>query len=401
MNNNEEIKIAQYYFYPTMNCSLSCDHCFIEKEMRDDKRSMTVDEFKIVVDKYAEHFINSNIQNAEMTIMGGEPTLLDTEFYNEVVPYIREKFDNKVTGKHSFITLMTNFMHFSKLDKIADMFDFVATSYEPSRFDERKFNVWKRNLTEWINDGRRVVLSFTTTPDVMDKGVELYDYFYDLGVRDFQINNAVPGGSYLEHSMSPEDYQTYLTDKNSEHLKFSRKRKRYSISTNMHTGFEAESAYYQLVTEWLLEKSLADKRLRVDPIHGMIADLFYDEELGDIACGSHKGFSVRTDGLVTGCAAEIGNSEPLSFGNMFTDSIEDISNSPIRAQQIFANERLPKVCLTCEFAKNCKGGCQQRSRLWDPKANVECHGLKTYLTYIKSNFESLKRICDEREYFDV
>ncbi|MBE4779252.1 SPASM domain-containing protein [Vibrio parahaemolyticus] len=396
MNTNQDIKIAQYYFYPTMNCSLSCDHCFIEEAMRHDKTRMSVEQFKIVVDKYAEHFVNSNIQNAEMTIMGGEPTLVDAEFYQEVIPYIRRKFDFEKTGKYAFITLMTNFMHLSKLEKIADLFDFIATSYEPNRFDERKFKVWEQNIKDWVARGKRVVLSFTTTPDVMDKGVELFDYFYDIGVRNFQINNAVPGGSYLEHSMSKDDYAVYLSDKNAEHLKFSRKRKRYSISNNMHMGFQAESDYYVLITEWLLNKSKEDGGLRVDPIHGMIADLLHDQELGDIACGSGKGFSTRTDGLVTGCAAEIGNSTPLSFGNIFEDSIVDIENSPVRTQQLFANERLPKTCLACEFVDNCKGGCQQRSRLWDPKSGLECHGLKSFLSYIQSNNEKLKRISDER-----
>ncbi|AKO77789.1 hypothetical protein EN12_22055 [Vibrio cholerae] len=80
MNTNQDIKIAQYYFYPTMNCSLSCDHCFIEEAMRHDKKRMSVEQFKIVVDKYAEHFVKSNIQNAEMTIMGGNQHWLMPNF---------------------------------------------------------------------------------------------------------------------------------------------------------------------------------------------------------------------------------------------------------------------------------------------------------------------------------
>ncbi|AKO77788.1 hypothetical protein EN12_22050 [Vibrio cholerae] len=57
---------------------------------------------------------------------------------------------------------MTNFMHLSKLEKIADLFDFIATSYEPNRFDERKFKVWEQNIKDWVARGKRVVLSFTT-----------------------------------------------------------------------------------------------------------------------------------------------------------------------------------------------------------------------------------------------
>lgn len=391
-----DIKVAQYYFYPTMKCSLNCEHCFIEEDMRNDDTQMTVEQFKTVVDKFADHFARSNVQNAEMTVMGGEPSLLPAGYYEEVIPYIREKFQFEHMQKYSFITLMTNFMHVGKLKKIDHLFDFVATSFEPARFvnDERKKDMWLKNLSEWMTEGRRVVLSFTTTADVTRTGTQLFDYFYDLGVRNFQINNAAPGGALLEHSMSNAEYQEHLESKNNQQLEIARKRKVISLNNNIHVGFEAESEFYRQAAEWLLEKSKTDKKIRVDPIHAMIGNLMDDDELVDIACGAAKGFSVRTDGVTTGCASDIGSSNPLSLGNMFTDDIRDIENCEIRQENLSANDRIHKTCLRCEFVHNCKGGCHQRLRLWDPTSGKECHGLKTFLTYLRDNEETYKHLRD-------
>ncbi|MFS1429456.1 SPASM domain-containing protein [Vibrio splendidus] len=394
---NTEQTIAQYCYYPTMNCSLDCGHCFIEKEIRDTKDQMTVEQFKLITDKYVEHYRRTGMSNVEITIMGGEPTLMPNGFYEEVIPHIRESFAKEGNSENVFITLMSNFMHMGKLKQIGHLFNFVNTSFEPQRFsEERKRIAWEENVVDWITKGNRTVLTFTTTNDVLERGTELFDYFYAQGVRHFQVVSAVPTGGYLKNRMSKDDYEEYLGDRIDTSTTFARYRKVLTLDDDRHHGFEAESEYFIKVAKWLLEKKKTDIKVRIDPIHSMLDNTIQGTEINELACGTGKGFSTRTDGLVVGCTAEMGNSNPVTFGNIFEQSMEEIENSDSRQQVLFANERINSICIKCEFNAQCKGGCHQRARLWDFKAGRECHGMKTFLTFMRDNQEEFTPL---REYW--
>lgn len=389
IDNSYQSSVGQYYLYPTMGCSLSCSHCFIDKDIRQSKMSMSIEDFKHVVDEYARHFTHSNANHAEITIMGGEPTTLKPEFFHSVIPYIRSKFSE--SGKYYYITLMTNLLHSSCLNKIYEHFDFVATSYEPNRFVNypNQRDTWFRNLTSLIESNRQVTLSFTTTKDVIEEGLSLYDYFYDLGVRYFQINKAFPEGELLRNHTDESSYQDYQQKRHAELMKAARSRKIITTfkdrEDSLFVPFSIESDYLISVSEWMLSKLNAGQNVRVDPLLDYPLGIYSLSEIGDLACGAGKGFSVRPDGLTTGCAAEIGNIEPLSFGNILVDSIETIEKSEVRKNLLKAQFRIRRECMVCEFIKSCKGGCMLRSRSWDPESLDDCHGNKKFLEYVKNN----------------
>lgn len=81
-----------YHIYPTMKCNLSCQHCFLHQEVRDQKDRMTPEEFRSLVDNMANDFaLDPSAEFAEVTIIGGEPTLMPPSFYTENIPYLRKK----------------------------------------------------------------------------------------------------------------------------------------------------------------------------------------------------------------------------------------------------------------------------------------------------------------------
>ncbi|ENH6781966.1 radical SAM protein, partial [Vibrio parahaemolyticus] len=150
----------QYHIYPSMRCSLSCQHCFIDKSLINSKETMTEDQFKIVADKFSSHFKDSKAQFAEITIIGGEPTLIPSDFYHEVIPYLRQRFEE--TGKGFMVSIVTNLLHLPNLERMRDLFDLVVTSYEPARFTsanmvasiDRKKETWEKNLNIYLESGK-------------------------------------------------------------------------------------------------------------------------------------------------------------------------------------------------------------------------------------------------------
>ncbi|MGD1523950.1 SPASM domain-containing protein [Vibrio owensii] len=396
---------AQFYLYPTMECSLSCHHCFIHEEIRKSKMSMTVEQCKHVVDEYAKYFHSVPDAGAEITIMGGEPSLLKPSFYEEVIPYIREKFNRN--GKQGYITLMTNFLHVPALEKTHHLFDFISTSFEPNRFTsynkstnlDKKYETWEKNLKGWIDAGRIVTLSFTTTEDVINEGVALFDRFFELGVRYFQINKAYPEGEYLKNIMTEEQAKEHAQFRNDERYKPVRNRKVIKVydSNQLFADFEKETQFLIDATKWMTEKINAGVFVSVDPLSRYPEGIRKNHELDDEACGARKGFSVRGDGCVTGCASEIGNKDILSWGNIWEQDLAEIAESKERKDFLNLQKRVSAKCIRCEYYTQCKGGCIIRSRLWDHTKDGECHSNKGYLKWVDENIDELLIVMEKVE----
>jgi hypothetical protein len=110
----------------------------------------------------AEHYAGDGLSNfADVTIIGGEPTLVPPNFYEECLPYVRERFN--ATGKEYILAIVTNFTSTNALKRYAHHFDVVTTSYEYDRFDNQlltslntKKSLWWKNLEDWIQSGLKI-----------------------------------------------------------------------------------------------------------------------------------------------------------------------------------------------------------------------------------------------------
>lgn len=394
---NRTSKSFQYHIYVTMNCSLKCDHCFINDTVRKEKRPMTIEEFKRIVDAYSEHFKKSDAQKAELTIIGGEPTLLSPSFFLEAIPYLRKSFEE--SGKFFYISLVTNLLHFSSLRKIYPLFDYISTSYEPERFskeeDKNKLLVWKENVKKVRELGIELSLSVTTTSGVVRLGNDYLEEMYKLGFKKFQINLSIPEGKMLKNAIGDEVYGSYSEVRTEDFEKpvYRRKPLLNVSDSSIFPGFKREAEFMIGATEWLLDKSLTDQDVDVYPISSYCTSVFEKMVVGDIACCADMGLNARVDGQVTGCATEIGSENIFSYGNIYDDSIEDIVES--RNAKLFKkNTNLTKrECLACEFYSSCEGACMLRAKLWNPRErDSECHGLKSFYEYIEKNAHRLENI---------
>jgi len=392
------ISSFQYHIYTTMYCSLSCQHCFIDKKIRQNKESMSVEQFKKVVDVYVEHFSKSDADKAEITIIGGEPTTVPAAFYNEVMPYLKSKFEE--TGKFYYVSIVTNFLHAANLSKFDHHFDVIATSYEPLRFSEynskanadKKSHVWLNNVKEWIEKGKEVSISIATTKDVVSAGTQLLDDLLEHGIRHFQFNMAVPEGEFLRNILKNTNYNDHVESRKEDLLTPVRQRKIFRIEqeNSVFSSFEAEAQYMIDVTKWYLEKRQQGLELWVYPIESYSTGLENKVVIDDIACCVNKGLNTRVDGETTGCATEIGSVEMLSYANIYNSTAQDIIDSPVKKKYMSCTKRVRRECMKCEFYQNCQGACMLRGRLWDSSnPNAECHGLRSYLEYLTNNIDAI------------
>ncbi|MEH0791380.1 SPASM domain-containing protein [Vibrio parahaemolyticus] len=386
-----------YHIYPTMKCNLSCQHCFLHQEVRDQKERMTQEEFRSLVDNMANDFaLDPSAEFAEVTIIGGEPTLMPPSFYTENIPYLRKKFDE--TNKPISLTIVTNFTTTNALKRYAHLFDIVSTSYEWDRFDSQKLILgsnsskkenWWKNLKDWTGEGRKVAISLATTTETIENWEEMFELLYSNGVRFFQVNLMHPDGELMKGILSDEDYEDFcskrlsiLTDpmeKMNHHYK--------AKDNALWPSFEKEAEFLIDLTLWLDKKD--DKELVIYPINSHKECLNEGTGNSDIACPASGALCVTTTGEVSGCTIESGKPNMISYGNAFKDDFQEIVNSELRTKHTMSLDLKPVECLGCEYYFFCKGGCSFRELFWDrSNPNAECHGLKSYFEFIKNNYQN-------------
>lgn len=391
----------QYHIYTTFQCSLSCSHCFVDEDLRNQKSSMTVEQVKHLADVYSKHFAESDVEKAEITIIGGEPTMLSHSFYDEVMPYLRTKFEK--TGKFFYISIMTNLLHSSNLEKMWHHFDLITTSFEPNRFTslnnvanpEKKGDVWLRNLKEWVKKDRPISISIATTKDVLDAGIGLFDELYSIGIKRFQLNPAIPEGEFIKNIINDDSYRIFNEKRRESMISPARRRPVINIinENSLFSNYKQESEYMIEATKWLADKIKKGHSVDIYPIQSSLVSIINNQVIDDIACGVDKGLNTRPDGEVSGCSAEMGSKNMVSYGNMWTETLDEIDNSLTKKAYIQSTKQCKSSCISCEFFINCKGGCSLRSRLWNERdPEQECHGLKSYLLYLKDNSLELSEV---------
>lgn len=357
---------------------------------------MTLAQFEIAARQLATHFARSNADMADLSIIGGEPTLLPASYYQKAIPMLRRAFDG--TGKKYQISIVTNLLHYKNLLPCLAQFDLVVTSYEPSRFStengkqgaQYKAPVWFDNLNRLITMGVDVGLSLATAKDVIEKGTPLLDQFVSVGVQFFQINLVVPDGKLLKNELGESFYTDYVSHRSDLSDLPRHQRPRLEIPHTIIPNFQHEAEYFIDVTEWLYTQRMKAANVDVYPIASYLRQTQLRTLSDDVACGVERGLNVRPDGIVSGCASEMGSWTPLSYGNIFLDDIQAIIDSPRQCQHQNLNNRAHRTCLVCPHYLYCQGGCALRSRLWDEHdTSSVCHGLSPFLDYLQQHADRL------------
>jgi len=356
-------KIEKTYLYQinvTRDCNLRCTHCYIHSDVKNSSKQMQDEQIMFIAESIVEHMKKINYSNAEIHIIGGEPTMLGLAFFQKNIPKVRQLLkDNNITYK---LLLVSNLLHDDILE-IAKLFENVATSYEvETRFVSNKGTYkpkledkWLKNLHMLQANGLNVGITGTITQHMIKFGARnLLDYFYSNNIKQIHLGFFIPEGDGLDNinTMLPEFHET--------------------------------SAFLIECAEWYLERRYSDPDLYVNPFESMLSSLYNDEPLDDIVCPIIPGsIDINWDGNAVTCIEEGGSKNPTWAGNVFKDGIYKVTQSEIFMKRVLEANKPQKICQTCDEYKSCKSGCGVLFKYFDPLLDQDCPGFKRFIKYIR------------------
>ena len=154
------------------------------------------------------------------------------------------------------------------------------------------------------------------------------------------------------------------------------------------SGFAMSNEDYfkvnKMLFDWYMERNRSGKRLSIRHLDNLVNTLNgYPPEM----CGAR--------GYCTGQLVVEGNGNcyPCDFycddahllGNIRTESLEEMGNSPVMRKFIEASYRVEEACRSCPVAGLCRGGCRRERDLYNDgslKLNLYCEGRKKFFQYV-------------------
>jgi len=177
--------LDKVYVIPNYECSLDCKHCELHKLRANFSSSIFLTNL-------------SKIDSKEFVIFGGEPTL-----------YINRLRDILSVLEKKNISISTNlFLTSEKIEIFKTLINkeniFIATSWNPKRFNENQLDIWFRNLEELKSIHKEPILLITLTKDLFNLNYSCLEALFDRIDK-----NQLITGVLFEHYIGPEANDLY------------------------------------------------------------------------------------------------------------------------------------------------------------------------------------------------
>lgn len=348
-------KTYLYQINVTRDCNLRCTHCYIHSLVKKVSGEMERESIVKIARGIAEHMQQIGYDMAEIHIIGGEPTMLGPEYFEEVVPLIREALDDKGFGYE--LCLVSNLMH-PEIVRFARLFDRINTSWEPvSRFPKPKLEQkWRDSLVMLREAGIKFGVTTAVTKPVVDHGARaILERLYDVeGIKNIHFGFFIPSGDGLVNKgeIFPEFHET--------------------------------SAFLIEAAEWYRERRDADPDLFVNPAESMLAAIHSNEPMDDIVCPIIAGsMDIDWNGNAATCLEAGGNREAVWSGNVIKDSVANVASTDSFRRDVIKARRPNKACIGCDAYDFCRSGCGVLAKHWDPEKDLDCPGFKGFIDHMR------------------
>jgi radical SAM protein with 4Fe4S-binding SPASM domain len=331
-------KTIGFIMMPTLDCNLSCDYCFAKRQ----KQYMGEEALYQLFTKVRKLSNKLNAKTINFYWQGGEVFLLSPAWFEKMNRVSNYVFNNNPEDKYTLShKIQSNLILYNSEWKnvvqhvfnasIGSSMDFPNIYRKVSGRSHTEFEkLWIEKREEALKDGFTV--GIITVPNKMTLEVgarEFYDYFIKkIKTRYFQIN--LPYTIYNKREI-------YNLDK-----------------TNLANFLK------QLFEIWWKEG--LNNGISISPFNKFLERFidFTQNRLSCVhskSCGSHF-FCIAPDGGIGLCDCWVSSYPEYNYGNIFTDSVEEIINSVNRQKFI---QRLPHIldsdCLKCKYCSICFGGC--------------------------------------------
>jgi radical SAM protein with 4Fe4S-binding SPASM domain len=344
----------------TRKCGLRCAHCYISSKVKDESGEMSVEDLLKIVSGIADHMAVNGQTNAEIHVIGGEPTVLGLPFFQKAIPEAKAILD-RVSDRGRLWTydliLVTNLLSDDILP-IARMFNRVNTSWEPvTRFPKPKIEArWREAVKTLLDAGVDLgVTTSVTRPTVAMGAGRVLDSLYSVGLKQMHFGFFIPSGDGLVNydAMMPAFHET--------------------------SGFLID------VAEWHFAHRDADPGLYVNPVESMLAAIHTGACLDDVVCPIIAGsMDIDYDGRAATCLEAGGNEDAVFAGNVIETSVAAVANSAAFKRDVVKAIRQNPGCRGCPEFDVCRSGCGVLARQWDPATDLDCPGFRGFLRHLRS-----------------
>jgi len=351
--------MARTYLYQinvTRDCNLRCTHCYIHSLVKKVSGRMDRGAILRIVDGIAHHMSGIDYDHAEIHVIGGEPTILGPEFFEDVVPEMRRRLDGM--GFSYELCLVSNLLH-RDIVRIARLFDRINTSWEPvSRFPKPRLEqMWRDSVARLRDAGIEPSVTTSMTKPVVDLGATavLERLCGQEGFRKIHFGFFIPSGDGLENreAIFPEFHET--------------------------------SAFLIEAANWYLERRASQPDLYVNPAESMLAAIHTNMPIDDIVCPIIAGsMDIDWNGNAATCLEAGGSRDAKWSGNVLDSSVAEVAASSDFRRDVIRASRPHRGCIGCDAYAFCRSGCGVLARHWNPDVDRDCPGFKGFIDYMRA-----------------
>lgn len=357
---------------PTHRCNLRCKYCYLEDSA--EQGEMSPSTIETLVEGFNEA---SDLKQIHFIWHGGEPFLMDLEFYEDVVriqkKYPNMQFSNSVQTNSTLISDRildfceeNNFHIGTSLDgpeaihNLTRVYPNGRGSFEEvwrgiKMTRERNQDLRNRGIKKYLGGGPIVVLS--------RKNIDHLDEIYDF-LKGNKISFKI--GPLIKSGRAKTDYE------------------------DLGIGpLEYGEASIRLFDRWFYEK---EDGIDIDPIRDMMVSIITETPYG---CNFSKScrerfISIGPNGDVYPCGRFDGVEE-YKLGNIHAEKIQEIMDSELHRSMLKRNSETLPGCSDCQHKAICNGGCMhnaymRRGQLGDK--DYYCGSYKMLFSHLKKAINS-------------
>lgn len=173
---------------PTLQCEFNCKHCYLSKEQRADKTTISLDDLREVCRKVHSYYEEQQPPHRTIIVYnyGGEPTSTGPEYFEGYVAVMAEEFpaSKGYVIRHVMLTSLLGV----DLDVWAPLWQkhtdgYIQTSYDGSMRSSNYVKKWEAKVRDAISRGLRVATISVVNVDLLTQGPErTLDILSDLGI---------------------------------------------------------------------------------------------------------------------------------------------------------------------------------------------------------------------------
>lgn len=364
MNN----KITKLIIKVTNKCNLSCSYCYYSEYSPSQikKNNIDFDSIYNLLTKYSNYVKNNSINEIDLMFHGGEPTLLNIEYYQNIINLQKQLFPNNITINNSIQTngvlLNNDWISFIIKNNIRLGISLDGPEYINDKYRKNKKGQGYKTVIHNINKIKKLKYRFSVLSVITGD-------FSTKEIFDHNIENEIYNFDFLPPLVN-------------YHNKDYNKNKIEAINSDL---FETFKYWIELDNPKInvrLFKSILTKTMG----HGSRMCIF-NNQCSNIVTIEPNGYVYPCDDLSITSFDQIYNCN-LYFNTDSFQKVENVINERINNKKFNA---LPDECAECDVNHLCNGGCPSTrysiNNSFNNK-NINCSFYKNAFRYSREWLES-------------